>query len=107
MTDFSVSKIIKATRKPHNCEQCGKAIDVGSTAHYAAGSYYRDFYRYHVHPECEAAGIAYAKMTGCWGEDFMWFQHQLEERDDKLWLLENHPVVAERLGLSMEEIADA
>jgi len=99
VTDFNFTKVIKATRKPHQCEQCGTTIKVGSTAHHVVGSYYRDFYSYRVHPECEAAGIAYAKMTGCWGEDFMWFQHCLEERDDKLWLLEHHPIVAERLGL--------
>lgn len=105
MTDFSVSKIIKATRKPHTCEQCGTEIEVASTCHYFTGSYFRDFYSHHVHLECEAAGIAYAKMSGCWGEDFMWFQHSLEEQEDKSWLLEHHPIVAARLGLNAEELA--
>jgi rRNA maturation protein Nop10 len=99
MTDFHRDSTVKATRKLHHCEHCGTAIEIGSPAHYSVGSYYGDFYRSYQHVECRAAGMAYAEMTDCWGEDFMWFQHNLDEREDKLWLLEEHPIVAERLGL--------
>lgn len=102
MGDFHNHRTIKATRKRHVCEQCGKWIEAGSPAEYETGSYFGEFYSGHQHVECRAAGIAYAEMSGCWGEDFMWFQHQLEDPDDKAWLLEHHPVVAERLGLEHE-----
>lgn len=99
MTNFNRNRTIKATRKLHCCEQCGKVIEIGSAAMYSVGSHYGDFYRTYEHVECHDAGMAYAMLSDCWGEDFMWFQYNLEEREDKLWLLEEHPIVAERLGL--------
>lgn len=104
MSDFHSERTIKATRKKHECEQCGKAIEVGAPAYHHSGVYYGDFYCSYQHVECQAAGNAYAEMTGCWGEDYMWFQHGLSERDDELWLLENHPIVAGRLGLEPEPV---
>jgi len=104
MGDFHHERVIKSTRGVHVCEQCGTVIEIGSKAYHHAGVYWGDFYSSYQHVECQAAGNAYAEMTGCWGEDYMWFQHQLEDRDDELWLLENYPIVAGRLGLTQDEV---
>lgn len=99
--DFHSNKTIKATRKVHECEQCGRKIDIGSPAIYGAGRFDGYFYTQHQHIECHAAGIAYAEETGLWGEEFTWFQHS--ERDGFAdWLLENHPTVADRLNIVRE-----
>ena len=97
MSDFHNSKTVK-TKKIHRCEQCGTAIDAGETCTSATGSYCGDFYSYYIHPECEAAGQAYAKLTGYWGEEYTWFQHAETEISDWEWMAENHPIVAKRLG---------
>ncbi|MDK1386325.1 hypothetical protein QN224_12995 [Sinorhizobium sp. 8-89] len=99
MTNLHSDRVIKATRKPHFCEQCGRRIEVGSPAHYAFGVYYGDSYSTHTHVECHAAAHAYAELSNSWGEDYPWFQHMDRDVDWTDWLLENHPVVAERLNI--------
>jgi hypothetical protein len=101
--DFHSGRTIKATRKPHECEQCGRKIEVGSSAHYAAGRFDGYFYTQHVHIECQAAATAYAELNGLWGEDFPWFQHMDRDVDWTGWLLEHHPIVAERLNIERQE----
>ena len=96
MSDFQSSTTIKRTRKPHACEHFEQTIEAGSPAHKISGRY-EDFYCIYTHVECEAAGIEWAQNTGCWGEEFMWL-NQIDEREDFLWLLEDHPIVAERLN---------
>jgi hypothetical protein len=103
--DFHSGRTIKATRKQHVCEQCGRKIETGSPAHYAAGRFDGYFYTQHVHIECQAAATAYAELNGLWGEDFPWFQHA--DRDMRAdfgpWLLDHHPIVAERLNIEREK----
>ena len=106
MSDFHSERKISQTRKPHECQQCGKIIDAGMPAIKGSGSYFGDLYSQYEHIECYAAGRAYAKISGCWGEDYMWFQHGLEELEDKLWLLDEYPVVAARLGLERAELVN-
>ena len=102
--DFHSGRTIKATRKPHECEQCGRKIETGSPAYYAAGKYDGYFYTQYEHIECHAAGMAYAEETGLWGEEFTWFQHSDCAREEfGPWLLEHHPIVAERLNIEREE----
>lgn len=103
MAEFTRERKIKATRKRHVCEQCGSLIEIGSKAMYHTGHHDGDFYTGYQHMECYGAGIAYAKMTNRWDDEFTWFYVMLDDRDDELWLLRNHPIVAERLGLSMAE----
>jgi hypothetical protein len=103
MTDLYSERTIKATRKQHYCEQCGRAIEVGSPAHYAFGIYDGDTYSTHTHVECHAAARAYAELNDAWGEDFPWFQHMDRDVDWTGWLLEHHPIVAERLNIEREK----
>ncbi|MGN7734417.1 hypothetical protein [Ensifer sp. 22564] len=99
MTDFHSERAIKSTRKQHRCEQCGRAIEGASPAHYAFGIYEGDTYSTHTHVECHAAARGYAELTGSWGEDYPWFQHMDRDIDWTGWLLEHHPIVAERLNI--------
>lgn len=97
MSDFHNNRTVR-TRKTHSCEQCGTAINAGETCTYVVGSYCGDFYSNHLHAECDAAGKAYADMTGYWGEEYTWFQHHDSETSDWEWMVAHHPIVAKRLG---------
>lgn len=94
--DFHISHRVKSTKKPHKCYQCATMIDAGSGALKSTGKSNGDFYAIYEHHECHAAGIAYAKLTGNWGEDFTWFSVDWYHEDDK-WLIDNHPICARRL----------
>lgn len=97
MSDFSATRAIKKTRKPHRCEHCWKIIDPGSPAVKYSGVWQGDFSSVYMHDDCEKAGEAYAKMTDLWGEEWTWL-HQLEEISDFQWLAEEYPAVAKRVG---------
>lgn len=104
MSDFHNRISIRGVRKPHECEQCGRQIEVGEQAIKCTGRWDGYFYATYQHPECSEAGLAYAKETGYWGDEYTWFQHvDLDEYDLKAWLLENAPVVAERMGVTEEQ----
>lgn len=98
MSDFGSPRQIKACRKSHRCEQCGREIDAGQPAFRFAYVYEGEFGSYHVHPECQIAASQYAKRNDLWDEDWPWFQHMETEYSDRQWMRETHPVVAERLG---------
>jgi hypothetical protein len=94
---------IKAVRKVHVCEQCNRKIDVGSPAQYQFGIWEGEPFGTYVHPECHAAAHAYAELNDLWFEDYPWFQFMdNSEHDHHAWLLENHPVVADRLNIKRE-----
>lgn len=103
MTDLHSERTIKAVRKLHVCEQCGRIIPRGFPAQYAFGKYYGDTYSTYTHVECHAAARAYAELNDTWGEDYPWFQHMDRDVDWTDWLLEHHPIVAERLNIEREE----
>lgn len=98
--DFHSGRTIKAVRKARCCYQCNKKIEIGFPAEYVFGKYEGDVYSHHIHPECDAAATEYAKMNDLWGEEFPYFPDMDNEHHD--WLLENHPIVAERLGIVKE-----
>jgi len=101
MGDFSVRIEVASSRKPHQCEHCGTAINVGEPSIHCTGMWDGYFYSTYMHTDCEKAGQDYAKETGYWDEEFIWFQHvDREEFELDEWLLENHPTVAARLGVS-------
>jgi hypothetical protein len=94
------SKNIKAVRKAHRCEQCNTDIAVGESAHYAFGVWEGEPFGTYTHPECQGAAQAYAELNDLWFEDYPWFQFMDDsEHDHHVWLLENHPVVADRLNI--------
>lgn len=103
MSEFNSTRTVKAVRKVHECEQCGRNINVGDPATYSVGRWEGDIYSFYSHPECAAAAHAYATEFVLWGEDYPWFQHMELEWEDKEWLLDNHPKVAERLNIEREE----
>lgn len=106
MADFSSRKTIKRTLKPHRCEQCGQTIEAGSKAEYLTGRYGGYFYSQHVHVECHEAAIALATLTGCWGEEFPWFQHNERHWEDEQWMRSKFPSVADRLGWALPDGAE-
>ncbi len=94
------SKAIKAVRKPHCCEQCNTMIQAGEPAHYDFGIWDGYAFSTWVHPECRAAAHEYATLNDLWFEDYPWFQHMDDsEHEHHGWLLEKHPVVAQRLRI--------
>jgi hypothetical protein len=106
MTDFHSSRTIKATRRNHSCDQCGKTIFQGCPAEYGSGKYDGNIYSVYTHVECHAAAVEYAKINGLYGEDWPWFQHMEDsEHEHHAWLLEKHPIVADRLNINREAVA--
>jgi hypothetical protein len=91
---------IKATRKVHTCDGCNKHIEVGSPAFYWAGDCDGEFYSAHYHVECRDAEVAWNEMRGTWGDEYDGLSAITEEPQDVEWLAAEHPIVAERMGLS-------
>lgn len=85
-------------RKAHKCDACNRAIEVGTTYTRWAGTTDGDFSEAKYHAECRAAEIAFNKLIGTdWDE---WMGLDDAEADDWPWFLEEHPVVAVRLGIT-------
>lgn len=99
---FHCDTFVIRTRKEHYCEQCGKMISVGSGAFKYVGSGYDGFYNGHMHDECYYASREYAEMCDAWGEEYPWFQHMELEHEDRQWLLDTYPALAERLRIWQE-----
>jgi hypothetical protein len=97
VSDFSCTSTVKAVRKRHRCEHCGVAIEMGESASRTVGSYCGDFYTTYLHIDCNEAGLEFADLIKCWGEDFVWL-HELYDLGDLQWLKEKYPVVAKRLN---------
>ena len=98
------SKDIKSVRKAHVCEQCNTKIEVGQPAHYCFGIYEGEPYGLYTHHECKDAAREYAELNDMWFEDYPWFKHMDDsEYGHHGWLLEKHPVVAERLNIQQIE----
>ncbi len=94
------SKEIKAVRKAHVCEQCNTMIEVGQPASYSFGIWEGEPCSVYTHPECTVAARQYAEINDLWFEDYPWFQYMdNSEHEHHPWLLEKHPVVAERLKI--------
>ena len=102
MSDFHVESVVAAARKQRTCEQCGQPVEVGWPYLRGAGSYDGQMYSHATHIECHEAAQALARLLGAWGEDYPWFRHMDIDLEDREWLLKEHPVVAERLGIGAE-----
>ena len=101
MSDFHSSEKRRAA-KAHICAHCRKSIDPG-VLHWASAQVHEgDFHAYREHFECKAAwatlNFDLRGMDRSEGAPFL-FDDDNEE-DDRLWMIEAYPVVAERLGWS-------
>lgn len=97
MTEFD-SSVVRKSRKAHRCEQCNKLTEIGAPYQRRVGVWDGDFYAVAAHVECHAAALAYATLHGCWGDEYPFFSDGDHEYADKVWMVEEHPIVAERLG---------
>jgi hypothetical protein len=96
---------IKATRKTHTCEGCGKKIPAGSSAYYWAGDCDGDFYSCYYHDDCRAAEVSWNEAREAWGDEYDSLCAVRDEPEDVAWLVENHPEVAARMGLIIKSTA--
>lgn len=102
MDDFFSERSIKATRKVHHCEGCGRSIEIRLPAQYGSGKQDGEFIAFYWHVECRAAEIAWNSERGSWGDEFdsLYMLKEDDEADDWVaWLIEHHPIAASRLGL--------
>lgn len=96
---FHTETPVKAVRKRHCCDGCGKHIEIGQSAVRWAGLTDGDFGTCIYHPECRAAELAYnLDVLGYLYLDD-WYPISEIEHEDWPWLIESHPVVAERMGI--------
>ena len=98
---FFTTRDVKATRKPHQCEGCGKLIEAAAPAWYFSLLQDGEFCAGYYHPDCRAAEVELNDLQGNYGgEDWTALSLIPEEPEDKAWLIEAHPVVAARMGLT-------
>lgn len=99
MADFASRRQVTA-RKPHRCEHCRKEIGVGVLHWSSAGVWDGEFSATREHFECCAAWYTlnfdlrdYPPYDGA-----PFLADDEFEADDKEWMRQEFPVVAERLG---------
>jgi hypothetical protein len=103
---FVTEKTVRAVRKARACEACGTVVNAGETAISWAGVVEGEFSASLFHPECRAAEIALNHLHDVrWGDDWMGLRFDMEPEDHP-WLLADHPIVAARMGITAETIAE-
>lgn len=97
---------VKAVRKPGLCDVCSRMVEAGQPAVRWAGITDGQFDTSLYHPECRAAEIALNKLHGTdrWGDD--WMSLSDTDWEDWRWLVEEHPVVAERKGITLAQVEE-
>lgn len=101
---FVNEKAVKAVRKPGRCDACMKMVEIGQSAVRWAGITDGQFDTSLYHPECRAAEIALNRLhdTDRWQDE--WIGLADMDWEDHRWLVEQHPVVAERKGLTLASV---
>ena len=94
---FTREHDVKAVRKQHRCDTCGKMIDVGARAVRWSGMTDGDFGSAIFHPDCRAAEIELNREAG--GDANEWYRLAEEAPRDLTWLWKDYPGVAKRLGV--------
>lgn len=96
---YASTRNIKATRKPHRCDGCGKQIETGSPAFYWAGDCDGEFYSAHYHTECRALECAWNDLLDYSGDEFTALPTLISdiEPDDRIWIEVEWPIVAARI----------
>lgn len=86
---------VKAVRKPHRCDGCGRRIEPGGPAQRWVGMTDGEFGSAIYHPDCREAEVDLNQIKDCWGDD--WFSLREIDDEDRPWLLEEYPAVAARM----------
>lgn len=99
MSDFYSCAKVRAA-KQHRCEQCRKPIEVGTMHWKSAQVHDGEFGGYREHFECRAAwstlNYDIRDIPRYEGAPFLCDDEH--DPDDRPWMVEQFPVVAERLG---------
>jgi ssDNA-binding Zn-finger/Zn-ribbon topoisomerase 1 len=102
MTDFGNFRVVRKPTKEHRCEQCQKSIGVGVEHLSISGKFEGDFYAVREHMECHKAWnrLNYGPdMRDLNSDEGAPTLHEDEhEEEDREWMRETYPLVAERLG---------
>lgn len=96
---FVAETTVKAVRKRHVCDGCGRHIDIGQPAQRWAGLTDGDFGTAIYHLDCRAAETALNDMHGTHYAD-EWVGLVVIDDEDWPWLAETYPAVAERMGIT-------
>lgn len=95
---FATETNVKAVRKRHRCDGCGKRIEIGSPAVRWAGMTDGDFGAAIYHPDCRLAEIKLNDLLETqWGDE--WAALSEIDEEDWPWLIETFPAVAARMGI--------
>jgi hypothetical protein len=96
---FYRERRIKAVRKARPCIACGSRVEVGQPALDCSGHFDGDFWSATYHAECRRAEEGLNKIhETLWSDE--WLALSDMEWDDWPWLIVDHPVVAERMGIT-------
>jgi len=101
---FTNEKTVKAVRKPAQCCACGKMIEIGESAVRWAGMTDGDFSSVAYHPDCRQAEVEINRLHDTYFDE--WFGLSEIEWEDHRWLLETHPAVAARMGITLAKIKE-
>lgn len=101
---FRSERNVKAVRKRHRCDGCNSDIEVGDPAVRWAGMTDGDFGSLIFHVECREAEIALNRLLEVgWYDD--WCGLQDIDGEDRPWLIDTFPVVAQRMGFSASSVS--
>lgn len=99
MTDFHTFHIVTA-RKAHRCEHCLREIAIGEKHRKSAQVWQGQFHAYREHLDCYAAwselNFDLRDIGHYEGAPFL--ADDDHEPEDKEWMREEYPAVADRLG---------
>lgn len=104
MSDFFGDRVIRKTRKQHQCESCHGMIPAGSKTNYAASVQDGQFFAWYQHLDCKKAEYAWNKMQDLYDDEWMWLWQIFDENEptDIAWLVSEYPSVAGRMRVSLE-----
>ena len=102
MSGFFGERTVKSVRKARRCCACGQMIEVGSSAIDWSGLHEGVFEAVSYHVECRAAEIALNRLNETQYDE--WIGLADLEWEDWQFILDDHPTVAARLGLTQAKI---
>ena len=95
---FCNEHAVKAVRKNHFCEGCGKYVLIGEPAIRWTGIGEDGFASVIYHPECREAEVYMNREIN----SFEWCPLNSHEEDDWPWLMDKFPAVAARFNITPE-----